>query len=144
MLPLQLETIDGALAAAIPFVVFVLALINVVTRVLAHRSHVSQADEHGADGIERYPPHTATTLALVLATFYYILVDLHVGIPLAAFALTAFIADFFEYEARLVEARTDQPLEAPKAAIGASLFVAVYAGFIAVVTLVGSFWSPVI
>lgn len=144
MQPLQVEAVDAVLASAIPFIVLVLAIANVATRYLAHRRHVRQADEHGADGIERYPAHTATTLALVLATFYYVLVDIHVGVALAAFALTAFIADFFEYEARLVEARTDRPLEAPKAAIGASLFVVVYAGFIALVTLFGAFWSVVI
>ncbi len=144
MQPLQLGAVEGTLAAAIPFIVFALALVNVITRFLAHRSHVSQADEHGADGIERSPLHTLTTLALVLATFYYVLVDLQVGVALAAFALTAFVTDFFEFEARLVEARSDRPLEAPKASIGASLFVVVYAGFIVLVTLFGSFWSPVI
>lgn len=144
MLPLQLEAIDGALAAAIPFIVFVLALASLATRLIAHRSHVSQADEHGADGIERYTLHELTTLALVFATFYYVLVDLHVGVSLAAFALTAFVADFFEFESRLVEARTDRSLEAPKAAIGATLCVVVYAGFIALVTVAGSFWSSVI
>lgn len=144
MQPLQVEAVDAVLASAIPFIVLLLAIANIATRYLAHRRHVNQAAEHGADGIERYPAHTATTLALVLATFYYVLVDLHHGIALAAFALTAFLADFFEYEARLVEARTDRPLEAPKAAIGASLFVAVYAGFIVLVELLGAFWSPVI
>ncbi|MDL5360415.1 hypothetical protein [Halalkalicoccus sp. NIPERK01] len=140
MQPLQV----GAAEAAIPFVVFALAIANVVTRFLAHRSHVSQADENGPDGIERSSLHTLTTLALVLATFAYVMVDLHFGVALAAFALTAFIADFFEFEARLVEARTDRPLEPPKSSIGASLFVLVYAGFIVLVTLFGSFWSPVI
>lgn len=144
MHPLQLGAVDGALETAIPFVVLALAIVNVITRILAHRSHVSQADEHGADGVERSSLHTLSTLALVLATYVYVMVNIHVGVALAAFALTAFIADFFEFEARLVEARTDRPLEPPKAAIGASLFVLVYAGFIVLVTLFGSFWSPVI
>lgn len=144
MQPLQFGTIDGVLAAAIPFIVFVLALASLATRLLAHRTHVSQADEHGAEGIERYVTHELTTFALVLATFYYVLVDLHFGVALAAFALTAFVADFFEFESRLVEARTDRPLEAPKAAIGATLFVVVYAGFATLVALFGSFWTPVI
>ncbi|MFC6906266.1 DUF7313 family protein [Halalkalicoccus tibetensis] len=144
MLPLQLEAIDGALAFAIPFIVFALALANLVTRLLAHRSHVSQAEEHGADGIERHTLHELTTLALVFATFYYVLVDLHFGVALASFALAAFISDFFEFESRLVEARTDRPLEAPKAAIGATLFVVIYGGFAALFTAFGAFWTPVI
>lgn len=144
MQPLQFGAIGGALEAAIPFVVFALAIVNVITRILSHRSHVSQADEYGADGIERSSLHTVSTFALVLATFAYVMVDLHFGVALAAFALTAFIADFFEFEARLVEARTDRPLEAPKAAIGASLFIVVYAGYIVLVELFGAFWSPVI
>ncbi|MEM4780932.1 MAG: hypothetical protein QXG03_05145 [Halalkalicoccus sp.] len=144
MHPLQLGAIDGILAAAIPFIVFALALVNLVTRFLAHRTHVSQADEHGAEAITRSPLHELTTLTLVFATFYYVLVDLHFGVALAAFALTAFIADFFEFESRLVEARTDRPLEAPKAAIGATLFVVVYAGFAALVSVFGAFWTPVI
>ncbi|WP_122091350.1 DUF7313 family protein [Halalkalicoccus subterraneus] len=144
MQPLQLEAIDGALAAAIPFIVFALALVSLVTRLLAHRRHVSQADEHGAEGITRYTPHEVISFVLVLTTFYYVLVDLHIGVSLAAFAITAFVADFFEFESRLVEARTDRSLEAPKAAIGATLCVVAYAGFIALVAVAGSFWSPVI
>ncbi|ADJ15601.1 DUF7313 family protein [Halalkalicoccus jeotgali] len=144
MQPLQFGAIHGTLEVVIPFVVFALALVNLVTRHLAHRSHVSQADEHGADGIERTSFHTLSTLALVLATFAYVMVDLHYGVALAAFALTAFVADFFEFEARLVEARTDRPLEAPKAAIGASLFIVAYAGYIVLVELFGAFWSPII
>lgn len=144
MQPLQLGAIGAALTTAIPFIVLALAIANVITRFLAHRSHVSQADEHGAEGIERHSLHTLTTFALVLTTFAYILVDIQVGVGLAVFAVTTFVADFFEFESRLVEARTDRPLEAPKAAIGASLFVVVYAGFITLVTLFGSFWGSVI
>lgn len=144
MQPLQLGAIDGAFAAAIPFIVFALALVSLVTRLLAHRTHVSQADEHGAEGITRSTPHELVSFGLVLATFYYVLVDLHFGVALAGFALAAFLADFFEFESRLVEARTDRPLEAPKAAIGATLFVAAYAGFAGLVSLFGAFWTPVI
>lgn len=144
MQPLQFGTVDAALATVLPILVLVLGIANVATRFLAHRTHVSQADEHGAEGVERYTPHTVLTLALVLVTFGYVLVDLHIGVALAAFALTAFIADFFEFEARLVEARTDRPLEAPKGAIGASLLIVVYAGFHTLIVLFGSFWSPVI
>jgi hypothetical protein len=144
MQPLQVEAIDAVLASAIPFIVLVLAMINAATRYIAHRQHVRQAEEHGAEGIERYQPHSVTNVLLVLATFYYILVDLHVGVILSTFALAMFISDFFEYEARLVEARTDRPLELPKAGLGASVFLLVYAGFIVLVTLLGQFWTPVI
>jgi hypothetical protein len=144
MQPLLIGTVDGLLTAAIPFIVFALALVNLLTRFLAHRTHLSQADEHGADGITRSSLHELTTFVLVLATFYYVLVDLHFGVALAIFALTIFITDFFEFESRLVEARTDRPLEAPKAAIGATLLLVTYAGFVTLVALFGSFWTPVI
>jgi hypothetical protein len=144
MQPLQVEAVDAVLALAIPFIVLVLAMINAVTRYLAHRQHVKQAEEYGADGIERYLPHSVMNVLLVLATFYYILVDLNAGVILATFALSMFIADFFEYESRLVEARTDRPIELPKAGLGASVFLLLYAGFTVLVTLFGAFWTPVI
>lgn len=137
MHPLQVGAVEGALTTALPFIVFVLAIVNVITRLIAHRTHVSQANENGAEGIERHSLHTLTTLALVLVTFVYILVSLDTGIVLATFALTMFVADFFEFESRRVEARTDRPIGAPKAAIGASLFVIAYAGFVAISSLLG-------
>ena len=144
MQPLQVEAIDAVLASIIPFIVLVLAIVNATTRYLAYRRHVRQAREHGAEGVERYFVHSVTTIALVLTSFYYILVELHPGVVLATFALAMFLADFFEYEARLVEARTDRPLELPKAGIGASLFFVSYAGYVVLVTVFGAFWSPVI
>lgn len=144
MYPLQLEAVDAALAAAIPFIVFALAIANIGTRYLAYRTYAEQADEHGADGIERHNGHMAMNLLLVVATFYYILVELHPGVVLAIFALTMVIADVFEFESRLVEARADRSLEPPKAAIGASLFVLMYASYIVLVAVFGAFWSPVI
>lgn len=144
MQPLLVETADAVLAAAIPFIVLVLAIANAATRNVAHRQNVEQAEEHGAEGIERYPVHSAMNVLLVLATFYYVLVDLHTGVILATFALTLLITDLFEHESRLVEARTDRPIEMPKAAIGASLFLLAYAGFVVLVELFGAFWTPVI
>lgn len=144
MQPLQLGAVDAALAAAIPFIVLILAIVNIATRYLAHRTLVDQAAEHGADGIERHTLHSAVTVLLVIATFYYILVELHPGVILASFALTTFIADFFGFESRLVEARTDSSLEPPKAAIASSLFVLMYAGYTVLADVFGAFWSPII
>ena len=41
MQPLLIGTVDGLLTAAIPFIVFALALVNLLTRFLAHRTHLS-------------------------------------------------------------------------------------------------------
>ncbi len=144
MYPLQFAAVDSVLAAAVPFVVLVLAIINIATRYLAHRTHVEQADEGGADGMERHTLHSVVTVLLVVASFYYILVELHPGVILSVFALTVFLTDFFEFESRLVEARTDGSLEPPKAAIGASLFVLMYAGYTVLANVFGAFWSPII
>lgn len=144
MHPLQFGTIDAILIPVLPFIALVLVLFNVATRYLAHRQYVEQADDYGPEGIERNTVHSLTTILLVLVTFYYILVDLHTGVVLATFALTMFLADFFEFESRLVEARTDRQLEPPKAAIGASAFLLAYAGYVVLVELFGAFWSPVI
>lgn len=144
MYPLQFAAIDSILVPAIPYIVCALAIVNVATRLLAHRNHVQQAEEHGVEGIERYTPHSVVTILLVIASFYYLLVDLHPGVILSVFALTVFITDFFEFESRLVEARTDNPLEAPKAAIGASVFLVLYAVYTVLADLLGAFWSPII
>lgn len=149
MIPLSVfGPVDTLLAGSdhppIVFVLVVLALANVVTRAVAHRSHVKQADEGGADAITQHPVHIATTLLLILASFYLATVELHSGIVLSALVVGTFIADFFEIEARRVEVRNDRPLGRPSGAIAASVLMVLYAAYISLFFVVSPIWNAVI
>jgi hypothetical protein len=126
--PALFGPIDSLLAPVVEWVVLVLVVANLVTRGLAHRSHVRQAKE-GAEAISRHPAHQAVTLLLVIVSFYFATVDYNGGMVLSTLVLGMVITDFFEFEARKVEAREDRPIERPKGALVASLLVAVYAGY---------------
>jgi hypothetical protein len=135
--------VDSVLAAelgvgdvvVIEAVVLVLVLANFVTRKLAHDRHLRQA-EQGAEAISRFLPHEVLNVLLVLGAFYYMTVDHHPGMVLSVLALGLFIADFFEFESRKVEARRDIPLERPKGSIVAGVLVLSYAGYKALFFLV--------
>lgn len=114
----------------IEIVILALVLANLVTRFIAHRIQVKQATE-GPAAVSRYRLHETTNILLVLSSFYYLTVHHHSGIILSMFVLSTIIADFFEFEARKVEARQEWSLEVPKAAITGSLFVLAYALYIA-------------
>lgn len=144
MQPLQFTVAEGVMMATVEFLIFVLVLVTFATRYLAHRSHVRGAEEHGEEGIERYRPHSLASIALVLLCFYYTLLYLHGGIILSTLALAMFVADFFEFESRKVEARTDKELEPPRAAIGAGVLLFLYAAYVALFFLVEPFWSAVV
>ncbi len=109
-------------------VLLALVVLNFVTRNMAHRAHVSQAED-GPEAVSRYLPHEVSNVALVLATLYYTTLEQHAGVVMSMFVLGLFITDFFEFEARTVEARREIPLERPKGAIFASAFVFLYAAY---------------
>ncbi len=128
--------VDGVLAmelgvgdvVLVEAVVLVLVLANFATRKAAHDRHRSQAEE-GAEAITRFLPHETLNVVLVLGAFYYMTVDHHPGMVLSVLVLGLFLADFFEFEARKVEARRGIPLDQPKGAITASMLVLAYASF---------------
>lgn len=124
-------------------VILVLVLANFVTRFLAHRRHVKQYEDGGAEAISRYVPHVASNLLLVLASFYFLTVHHHAGIVMSVLVLGLFLTDFFEYESRKVEARREIPLERPKGALVASLFVFLYASYQALFWVLAGPWSAV-
>lgn len=144
MNPLLFGPIDTVLMPYISLIVFVLILLNMVTRYMAHRNHLRGFSERGEDGITRHTVHVASTIVLVLACFYYATVSLTFGITLSVFALALLLTDFFEFESRLVEARTERPIEQPKAAVALSILMFVYAIYPVVVLLVGPFWQGII
>ena len=141
--PALFGPIDSLLARVIEWVILVLVLANLVTRAVAHRSHVRQAQE-GADAISRHPAHQAVTVLLVLVSLYFATVDYNGGIVLSTLVLGMVITDFFEFESRRVEARTDRELERPKGSLVASLLVAVYAGYQSLFFLVEPLWHAVV
>jgi hypothetical protein len=108
----------------------VLVVLNMVARALAHRRHVKQADDGGAEAISRSPFHVATNLLLVLGSFYYLSIEHHAGMVASAITVTVLLTDLFEFESRKVEARREIEIERPKAAISASLLALVYVGYV--------------
>lgn len=133
----------GGDVLVIEAVILGLILVNLVTRHLAHRRHKAQAAE-GADAVSRHPLHEATNVVLVVATLYYTTLEHHAGVVMTMFVLGLFITDFFEFEARKVEARRDLPLERPKGALVASALVFLYAGYHTVFFLVRPIWSAIV
>lgn len=145
MQPLQflapVEVLEAA-AAWLPFVVLALVALNLGTRFLAHRHHRSQAvaDEE----LTRYVPHVASTAGLIGASFLFTVVEPHGGIVLSTLVLGAFVADFFEFEARRVEARNEMTVERPKAALTVSALVVLYSAYQALFFVIEPLWSSVV
>lgn len=115
-----------ALHSQIRIVLLALVIINMVTRFLAHRRHVGQYEEGGADAITRWIPHEVSNALLVLAAFYLLTIDHHPGIIMSVLVVGMVVTDFFEFEGRKVEARSEISLDKPKAAIGAWVLAALY------------------
>lgn len=131
-------------ADALGYLILLVALLNVGTRFLAHRKHLRQAEEGDDDALEHYLPHTATTVALVLLSFAFMIVEPHGGMVLSVLVLAVFFADFFEFEARLVEVRNKMEVERPKAGIAASALVILYAGYLTVFSFVAPYWNSIV
>ena len=128
--------LDAALGDVMAWVVLALAVINIGTRLVAHRQHVKQAEEDGAEAISRHPVHQASLVLLVLASFYYTTLHQHGGVVVSTLVAGVFLSDFFEFEARKVEARRDVPLDRPKGSIAAGMLVLAYAGYQALFFLI--------
>jgi hypothetical protein len=106
-----------------------LVILNFVTRRLAHGRHVKQAREEGAEAVSRFLPHEVLNVLVLLASFYYMTVEYHGGIITSALVVGLVVTDFFEFEARKVEARRDIALDRPKGSLAASLLVLAYVGY---------------
>jgi len=141
--PALFGPIDALLAPVIEWLVLALVVANLVTRQVAHRSHVRQAED-GAEAVSRHPAHQAVTALLVLASFYLATVSYQAGMVLSTLVLGMVLTDFFEFESRKVEARTDKEIERPKGSIVASLLVAAYAGYLTLFFLIEPLWSAVV
>ena len=146
MHPLQFLVPLDQLAAVepiVPIAILVLVLANFATRFMAHRSHVQQAED-GADELSRYLPHSITSGGLVLLSFLFLLVEPHGGMVMTVLVVGMFITDFFEFEARNVEARNDRKLDRPNGALTASVVVFLYAAYQSLFFLIADVWNAVI
>ncbi|SNZ02530.1 hypothetical protein SAMN06269185_0045 [Natronoarchaeum philippinense] len=143
------DTMFGPLDLLLPYVEYVflvLVLVNAVTRFLAQRHYVDQYQDGGAEALDRYLPHDVSNVLLVLGAFYFTTITLHAGTILSVLALGVFVTDFFEFEARKVEARREDPLQRPKGALAAWTLVLAYALFQSVFVLIEqtAFWSSIV
>ena len=70
-----------------------------------------------------------TTTGLVILGMLFTLYKPIGGMILMIPVIGLFITDFFEFESREVEARNDMEFERPKAALGVSVLVLIYAAY---------------
>jgi hypothetical protein len=146
MEPLSLlGPVDTIFADIIEYVVFALVLVNMGTRWWAYRDYRKQArsDDHDEE-LSRNWVHEASNVALVLGSFYLLSLHHHAGIVLSTLVLGLFLTDFFEFEAKEVELRTDEELSSPKGAMTASFVVLLYAGYLSLFFVVEPFWNAIV
>lgn len=145
MQPLALfGPVDVLLEPIIEYVLLVLVLANMVTRYQAHRANVRNAREDGADAVTRSTIHQLSNILLVLGSFYLLTVHHHAGMVLSALVLGLFITDHFEFEAQKLQATEERPIERPKAAMLASVFVFLYAGYQSVFFIIEPLWNAIV
>jgi len=113
----------------VKYLLVVLVVANMATRILAYQRNVSEAEDEDVETASRHPLHAATTVGLILTTFYYTTYEHHGGVVLTMLVLGMFITDFFEFETRAVDIRKDDHVRRPKGALAASLLVLGYATF---------------
>jgi protein-S-isoprenylcysteine O-methyltransferase Ste14 len=135
--------VDTYLAPVVSYVMLALIVLNIVARGLEYNRIVEQAKE-GADAIGRHPFAVATNFLLVVGGFYYLSVERHAGMIVTLLVLGVFLTDFFEFEARKVEARQGWDIERPKGAIGASIVALLYIAYQALFFIVQPYWSAVV
>ncbi|WP_128477896.1 DUF7313 family protein [Halorussus pelagicus] len=146
MEPLSLlGPIDTLFADIIEYVVFALVLVNMGTRWWAYRDYRKQAQSDDYDEeLSRNWLHEVSNVVLVLGSFYLLSLHHHAGMVLSTLVLGLFVTDFFEFEAREVELRSDEKLSSPKGALSASFVVFLYAGYLSVFFVIEPLWNSVI
>lgn len=136
--------LDTFVGPYIEYVLLLLAVVSMATRQRQHAANRNQAEAGDEDALSRHPVHWAAMTLLVLASFYYTTLHAHGGIVMSTLVLGAFITDLYEHEARRVEVREGHDFERPKAAIVASLFVLLYAGYQSVFVFVEPLWDLIV
>lgn len=145
--PLQFLVPIGSLEAASPVILYgllLLALANMVTRYTAHQRHLAQAEDGGAEAIERYVPHVITSFLLVLFAFAFTVIEPHGGLVASVLVVGTLMADFFELESRRVEARNEMEIDRPNSALVGSLFVIAYAAYQGLFFIIAPVWNAIV
>ncbi|WP_254543759.1 DUF7313 family protein [Halomarina pelagica] len=136
--------IDAILGPYIGYILLALVVVNMVARAAEHGQHVKQARDGGADALTRSPVRVATNALLLVGAFYFATVEYHAGIVLSVLVVGLVIADLFEFESRLVEARREIDIERPKGSIAASVLVLLYAAYTSLFFLIAGVWDAII
>ncbi len=140
---LATEVVGGVII--IEFLLLGLVIVNLAARAVAHRGLVEQArQEIEAESVSRNRFLEVTNVALVLGAFYYLTVQVHGGVIFTTLVLGLILTDFFEFESRLVEIRTESPIEQPKGAIVASFFVFAYIAYQSLFFIIEPLWSAIV
>lgn len=135
--------IDTIVGPYIEWIVLGLVLLNLVTRKRASDTYRQRA-ENGEDDFDRDRAHVFTTWGLLVMSFYFMTLHHHGGMVLSALVLGLFMTDFFEFEARKVEAREGLKAELPKSSLALSVLVLMYASFQALFFIVAPYWNAVV
>lgn len=136
--------IDTLVGPHMEWILLALVVGNFVTRGLAHRMHVKQAADGGADAVSRFLPHEVSNVALALGALYYTTLHSHSGIVTTTLVIGVFLSDFFEFEARKVEARRGVALDRPKSGIAASSLLFLYVAYLSLFFLIEPVWSAIV
>ena len=130
--PAILGPIDAIFFPIIEPILLIGALANLVTRFLAHRSHIKQNEEEKGS-LQRFVIHEISNGVLIIFSLYYMTIHHHGGMILSLMVLAMVLADIFEFEARLVESRGGMEIELPKGSIVGSALVLAYVLYIVMV-----------
>lgn len=136
--------LDTILEPYIAVVMLGLIVVNMATRTLEYDRQVEQVRDGGAEALERYPFRIATNFLLVVGAFYYLSVEPHAGLIVSVLVVAVVLADLFEFEARVVEARQEWDLDRPKAAIAASAVAFLYITYQALFFVVRPYWEVIV
>ena len=130
--PAILGPTDAIFFPIIEPILLIGAVANLVTRFLAHRSHIKQNEEEKGS-LQRFVIHEISNGVLIIFSLYYMTIHHHGGMILSLMVLAMVLADIFEFEARLVESRGGMEIELPKGSIVGSALVLVYVLYIVMV-----------
>lgn len=134
---------DTLVGPYIEWILLALVAINLVTRMRAtSRYHQWVAD--GEEDFDRDTLHWVTTWGLLLGSFYYMTLHQHAGLVFSTLVLGLFVTDFFEFEARKVEAREDLTPERPKSSMLVSTLVVLYIAYQTLFFLIAPYWNAVV
>lgn len=135
--------LDTTVGPYMEYVILAFAVLTLLTRRYEFKTLESQVED-GDERLDRSLVHSITMGTFVLAAFYYTTLHHHSGVVLSTLVVGTYLADFFEFEARNVEAREGYDLDAPKGALLIAITTLLYAAYISLFFLIEPYWNMVI